>query len=191
MRIKRGHRKTDQEPKGTPSASFNHPAEQSPAPSDVGDTTTAGPATKARDTNGVKKKSTAATAATDSVTKTSSAFDLYCEKERPALEEKAKDTDMNVEEELEKGWQELPESEKETYRGKAQDEVKEKGEEEEEDAGAATPEISVKKDKDDGAGDSKAEDAKPDEGDEDVEMKNYDTEDAEPSAEREDKEGED
>lgn len=126
--------------------------------------------TKARDTNGVRRKATTASPSKGSAP---DAFDLYCEKERPILEGKTKDSDINVDEELERGWRELPESDKESYRARAQDEAKE------------TP-SSPKKDDN-----RKPEDVKPDEGDEDVEMRNYDTEDAELPAEREDKDGED
>lgn len=130
-----------------------------------------GEATKPRDTNGVKNKSTAS----PSKSSTRDAFDLYCEKERPILEDKAKDSDVNVDEELERGWKELPESDKETYRAKVQDETKE---------APSSPK------KDSGSG-SKLEDDKPEARDEDVEMRNYDTEDAEPPAGREEKDGED
>lgn len=129
-----------------------------------------GDATKPRDTNGVKKKKSAASPAKADAR---DAFDLYCEKERPVLEAKAKDSDINIDEELEKGWKELPESDKEEYRAKLLEEAKD------------APSPSKKEDS------RKPEDDKPSERDEDVEMKNYDTEDAEPPAEREEKDGED
>lgn len=96
------------------------------------------------------------------------AFDLYSEKERPVLEDKAKDSDINVDEELERGWKELPESEKEEYRTKVYDEAKSSKSAKSTKSAASSP----KKD-------DKSQDDKADARDEDVEMKNYDTEDPE------------
>jgi non-histone protein 10 len=185
LRIKRGHRKTDQDSKGTPSASFNHhPVDPSPAPSDIGD------AAKTRDANGVdeERKQSTKNAPRDG-------YELYCEKERPILENKAKDSDINVDEELERGWKELQESDKDEYRTKAQEEAKEdeassakKNDDKPQDDKSQDDKSQDDKSQDGKSQDGKSQDDKAEGGDEDVEMKNYDTEDAEPQA---DKEGED
>jgi non-histone protein 10 len=109
-----------------------------------------------------------------------SAFQLYCEEARPRLETKHADSDVNIDEELEKAWKDLPESEKDEYEIKLeqlQKAVSEKGDAETE-AEADADISSPKKDGD------KTLDAKVKDDDEDVEMGNYDTEEQEAQADK-------
>lgn len=123
-------------------------------------------------------------------TKAKTAFDLYCDETRPILEAKNAD-DMNVEDELTKGWEDLAESDKQSYQKKAaKDEIKD----EEEKEASAEPDVDHEKENNDDKDEEKDDDRDDKDGakagdrverkgdgevdgeDEDVEMANYDTE---------------
>ncbi|ODA79649.1 hypothetical protein RJ55_05243 [Drechmeria coniospora] len=108
-----------------------------------------------------------------------SAFEAYCLEARPALKAKNKDEDVNIEEELAREWENLPEAEKDEFRVKFEEESKNQQEK-------AGKDGSESKKKEDRGGDGK--DDKPETQDEDVEMANYDTEDQETQV---DKDGDD
>ncbi|OAQ70343.1 high mobility group, HMG1/HMG2 [Pochonia chlamydosporia 170] len=166
LRIKRGHRKSallDLDSKATPNSSFKELASPSESQAKRGSADL-----EETPTNGVSKPSKAP----------KSAFDLYCEDARPILEAKSKeeegdgDGDINIEEELTRAWEDLPEAEKEEFQSKFEELSKkadEKDDDEDKDVAEDTPEKEGK------SGDAD----KPETQDEDVEMTNYDTEDQE------------
>ncbi|KND95112.1 hypothetical protein TOPH_00549 [Tolypocladium ophioglossoides CBS 100239] len=181
LRIKRGHRKSaanDGDAKGGPAGSFKEPA------SPTSETQSHPPESQAKrgesatgSANGVSKPSRGAT----------SAFDLYCIEERPNLEAKNKedgDGDANVDEELSRGWDELPEADKDEFRTKLEEML---AKEEQHRDGKDAKDSNRKEGKSDG-------DDKPETQDEDVEMANYDTEDQDQDQDQEetqmDKDGE-
>ncbi|KAL7798457.1 hypothetical protein V8C37DRAFT_367921 [Trichoderma ceciliae] len=170
LRIKKGHRKSN--------APADADAKQGAAKDPTSPTSESNSQPKGSRANGVSKSSKEYKAP----------FDLYCEEARPALEEKNKDdADVNIEEELTRAWEELPETEKEEYQAKFDQLTKSQEEEEEDDdddkaaadAEDETPKKSVK---------AEAETEKPETHDDDVEMSNYDTEDQETQM---DKDGDD
>lgn len=105
-----------------------------------------------------------------------SAFQLYCEEVRPGLETKHAHSDVNIDEELEKAWKDLPESEKDDYEAKLEQLQKAASEK-----GDAETEADVSSPKKDG---DKTPDVKVKDDDEDVEMGNYDTEEQEAQADK-------
>ncbi len=201
LRIKRGHRKPATSLDATPGAgkagarnlSVVDPA--SPTPETAVSQNRDGETTAAESQSQLPKKP-------------ASAFELYCESARPALVENAKeyedDADLNVEEELTKGWADLPASEKEDFETRAQEaqdkyqkeqdaaaekeeeekekekEKKEKKEKEKEKKEKEKKEKEKDKEEDalatkSEAGGPAAEDTPQATQDEDVEMANYDT----------------
>lgn len=54
----------------------------------------------------------------------SNAFELYCEKTRPILKAKAMDVSVNIEEELARGWEGLPDNQREEFQKKSEVEKK-------------------------------------------------------------------
>ncbi|KAL0931994.1 HMG box protein [Colletotrichum truncatum] len=104
------------------------------------------------------------------------AFDLYCGETRPALEEKKKedDADLNVDEELARGWKDLPEGEKEEFQARSEKEMAKY--QKEKDAFAAKSKSAEPKEEEDER-EKTPEQAPAASQDEDVEMGNYDTED--------------
>lgn len=86
------------------------------------------------------------------------------------MEAKNKDSDANVDEELERGWRELPEVDKDEYQARYEQDVKDR----------ESKQVFLSKERSEG---DKGEPR-----DEDVTMANYDTEDNEPQV---DKDGED
>lgn len=156
LRIKRGHRKSavhDADAKN----SFKDPA--SPASESHSQRPESQPKGAKAAANGVSKL-------TDPP---STAFELYCRDARPVFEAKGGEGDVNVDEELVRGWKELPEADKTELRAKAEVRTKSGKESDKERkwSGAAT---------------------KPDPQDDDVEMVQYDTENQETQM---DKDGED
>lgn len=123
-------------------------------------------------------------------TKPGSAFDLYCDETRSSLKEKLKEGD-DVEDELSSRWKDLPDSQRDVYQSRAEQQLAEYEKEKEAyDAKAAKDAAGSKADGDDDKAD-KADSTEPDrpsaaaaaaEEDgtsrapqEDVEMTNYDT----------------
>ncbi|KAM4054678.1 High mobility group, HMG1/HMG2 [Hirsutella rhossiliensis] len=170
LRIKRGHRKSaanDPDPKAGTANSSKDPG--SPASESQSQRPESQPkAGKVASANGVSKSSGPAT----------SAFELYCRDVRPVLEAKNGSGDVNVDEELARGWEELPEADKDELRAKLDEQAKEHR-----DKGSKEPEESSKKERKSSGGS-----AKPEPQDDDVEMIQYDTEDQETQM---DKDGED
>ncbi|OLN83712.1 hypothetical protein CCHL11_09752 [Colletotrichum chlorophyti] len=101
------------------------------------------------------------------------AFDLYCADARPALEEKSKDdADISIEEELARGWKDLPEAEKEEFQTRSEQEMEKYQKEKDAFAAkskSAEPKGDEERDKSPDATRAASQD-------EDVEMANYDTE---------------
>ncbi|UNI14298.1 hypothetical protein JDV02_000942 [Purpureocillium takamizusanense] len=198
LRIKRGHRKSavnDADSKAGAAGSFKEPGSPgSEAQSHPPEGQSKGSKSTA---NGVAKSSK----------KSVSAFDVYSAEKRPDLEDKNKDGDANIDEDLARDWEELPDDAKSEYRAKAKEQSRELLEKEDskdaEDSGKKADKDDADVDGDgdgdgdgegegegegDGEGDGEAEgegdgegedDGKPDTQDEDVEMANYDTEDQE------------
>jgi hypothetical protein len=121
LRIKRGHRK--------PSAFPNPEAPSSAAAATPGSTTfisqnllVHSPSSDAfsagnKPTNGVHK---------GALKKPGSAFDLYCDETRPSVKDKAKEGEAdNVEEELSRGWKDLPDTQRDEYQSRADDRMAE------------------------------------------------------------------
>ncbi|KAJ3496730.1 hypothetical protein NLG97_g2447 [Lecanicillium saksenae] len=162
LRIKRGHRKVSTIAEdGKEDAGNESPSQEASARGSK----------RAKTANGVRKSKKSASA--------KSAFDLYCDETRPILEAKNAD-DINIEEELTKGWEELAEVDKESYQKKAADKADAKDNEEKEGSPEAEP--APGKEANDDKEDEKGEDGDDNKGDgedEDVEMANYDTEDGE------------
>lgn len=169
LRTKRGHRKPSVLAEIDSAAKNNSPNPQSQnaatiSPSSETFSHTQGgdsqPSASAR-TNGVAKPPK----------RPGNAFDMYCADNRPALEEKKKDdADINIDEELARGWKDLPEGEKEEFQAHHEQEM-----------------VKYQKEKDAFTAKSKSADHKEEERektpdqpsasqDEDVEMTNYDTE---------------
>lgn len=98
------------------------------------------------------------------------ARELYSDEQRPILEAKGKDGDLDIEEELTKGWEGLPDEDKQRFQTKA-DEQAAKAKKAEEDAEAAAGADAAKKEPADADADKAGAQ------DDDVEMANYDTED--------------
>ncbi|PNY29898.1 Uncharacterized protein TCAP_00192, partial [Tolypocladium capitatum] len=172
LRIKRGHRKSavnDGDAKGGPAGSFKEAA------SPTSETQSHPPESRAKcgeSANGVSKPSRGAT----------SAFDLYCIEERPSLEAKHKedaDGDVNVDEELSRGWEELAEADRNEFRTKLEEML---AKEEQQRDSKDTDDSNRKEGKSDA-------DDKPETQDEDVEMANYDTEDQDQEETQMDKDG--
>ncbi|XWW97078.1 hypothetical protein V2A60_005059 [Cordyceps javanica] len=159
LRIKRGHRKV---------STIAEDGKEDGGPESPTQEAGARGSKRAKTANGVRKskKNTGA----------KSAFELYCEETRPILEAKNAD-DINIDDELTKGWNELAEVDKEPYQKKAEKGAEKDSEEKEGSVeGDAAPEKEASDDKDD----DKAEDGDDNKGDgedEDVEMANYDTDD--------------
>lgn len=191
LRIKKGHRKSN--------APADADAKQGSAKEPASPTSESNSQAKGSRANGVSKASV----------EYKDPFELYCEDARPALEAKNKDdADVNIEEELSRAWEELPEAEKEEYQTKFDEitksrEEEEDEEEEEKNAAEAEAEAEAEADADadadvdaDVEAEAEAEadadndipkksiKAEPETDksrahDEDVEMSNYDTEDQE------------
>ncbi|KAM0562286.1 hypothetical protein ACHAPJ_002734 [Fusarium lateritium] len=158
LRTKRGHRKSmmaDADSKAPAGASFNTNAAGSPTSEAFSHPPEGQP--KTAHANGVSK---------DDAKKPVDAFELFCSETRPALEDKYRDTeaDVNIEDELARCWKELPEAEKDEFEAKF-DAIMAKSPEPKD-----TP-VSEKKDE-------KPSESKPATQDEDVEMGD-DTEDQE------------
>ncbi|EFY98736.1 hypothetical protein X797_001779 [Metarhizium robertsii] len=176
LRIKRGHRKSallDLDSKATPNSSFKGPASPSESQAKRG---SADP--DDTPTNGISKPSKLP----------KNAFELYCEDARPILEAKSKDgdgdgdgdadADLNVDEELTRAWEDLPDADKEEYETKFEELSKKADEKDDEDEDKDGTEDTPEKEE-------KAGDAdKPETQDEDVEMTNYDTEDQDQDADQ-------
>lgn len=170
MRTKRGHRKPAAE--GDPDAKSAAAADSFNQPGSPGSESFSQPPdaqAKASRTNGVDEPRK----------DPSNAFELYCRENRPSLTAKSKDPEDSLEDKLEQGWKDLPESEKDEFQAKFE---KQK-----------TAEPSGDKEADAADADSQKKDAGSDQGkpetqDEDVEMGNYDTEDPENTM---DKDGDD
>ncbi|ATY60480.1 hypothetical protein CCM_02401 [Cordyceps militaris CM01] len=167
LRIKRGHRKV--------STIAEDGKEDGGPESPTQETSARG--SKRKSANGVRK--------TKNIAIVRSAFDLFCDETRPILE--AKDADSNIVEELVKGWEELPEVDKEVYQKRVEKAVEKDTEEKEGSPEAdVAPGKEANDDKEDDKGDDKEDDKgedgddnKGDGEDEDVEMANYDTDDQE------------
>ncbi|GKT47948.1 uncharacterized protein ColSpa_08129 [Colletotrichum spaethianum] len=101
------------------------------------------------------------------------AFELYCADTRPALEEKSKDdADVNVDEELARGWKDLPDGEKAEFQTRSEEEMAKY--QKDKDAFAAKSKSAEPKDEEEREKSPEAAPAASQ--DEDVEMANYDTE---------------
>ncbi|KAF4951386.1 hypothetical protein FSARC_12943 [Fusarium sarcochroum] len=112
LRTKRGHRKSmmaDADSKAPAGASFNTNAAGSPT-SEAFSHPPEGQS-KASHANGISK---------DDAKKPADAFELFCLETRPALEDKYKDSeaDMNIDDELARLWKELSEAEKDEFDAK-------------------------------------------------------------------------
>ncbi|KXH34529.1 HMG box protein [Colletotrichum simmondsii] len=176
LRTKRGHRKPsvlaeiDSAAKASSRPLSQTAATVSPS-SETFSHTQGGDATQGTDTQ--------ATARTNGVAKPpkrpGNAFEMYCADTRPALEEKNKDdADANIEEELARGWKDLPEGEKEEFQTRSEEEMAKY--QKEKDAFAAKSKSAEAKDEDEEERDKSPEPAPAASQDEDVEMTNYDTE---------------
>lgn len=119
LRIKRGHRKSaaDAEPSSKPgtAASAKEPASptsESQSHPAKGTKATAADAKSSSlsSANGLSKPSK----------KTPTGFDLYCEETRPILEAKAKSSDINIDDELVRGWEKLRGPDKSYWRAMAE-----------------------------------------------------------------------
>ncbi|KJZ78905.1 hypothetical protein HIM_01678 [Hirsutella minnesotensis 3608] len=169
LRIKRGHRKSNvNDAEGKAGANSNKDPGSPASESQSQQPESQSKREKESSANGVSKLPKAA----------GSAFDLYCEDARPTLQEKDKDGDVNMDEELERGWGDLPDAEKDEYREKYLAQSKKQ-----QDQGSKELEESTDKKERKSSGPS----AKTEAQDEDVEMAQYDTEDQETQM---DKEGE-
>ncbi|KAK1458442.1 HMG box protein [Colletotrichum cuscutae] len=176
LRIKRGHRKPSVLAEIDSAAKANsRPLSQTAATvspsSETFSHTQGGDATQGTDTQ--------ATARTNGVAKPpkrpGNAFEMYCADTRPTLEEKNKDdADANIEEELARGWKDLPEGEKEEFKTRSEEEMAKY--QKEKDAFAAKSKSAEAKDEDEEERDKSPEPAPAASQDEDVEMTNYDTE---------------
>ncbi|KAF4783347.1 HMG box protein [Colletotrichum scovillei] len=176
LRTKRGHRKPSVLAEIDSAAKANsRPLSQTAATvspsSETFSHTQGGDATQGTDTQ--------ATARTNGVAKPpkrpGNAFEMYCADTRPALEEKNKDdADANIEEELARGWKDLPEGEKEEFQTRSEEEMAKY--QKEKDAFAAKSKSAEAKDEDEEERDKSPEPAPAASQDEDVEMTNYDTE---------------
>ncbi|KAK1676679.1 hypothetical protein BDP55DRAFT_660429 [Colletotrichum godetiae] len=176
LRTKRGHRKPsvlaeiDSAAKASSRPLSQTAATVSPS-SETFSHTQGGDATQGTDTQ--------ASARTNGVAKPpkrpGNAFELYCADTRPALEEKNKDdADANIEEELARGWKDLPEGEKEEFQTRSEEEMAKY--QKEKDAFAAKSKSAEAKDEDEEEREKSPEPAPAASQDEDVEMTNYDTE---------------
>ncbi|KAH7329128.1 hypothetical protein B0I35DRAFT_419370 [Stachybotrys elegans] len=172
LRTKRGHRK--------PSASGEADS-KSAATKEPGSPGSESVPAEAKD-----KSSARANGVGKAPKKPSNAFEMYCEETRPILKAKNKDGDLNIEEELARGWKDLPEAEKEEFQAKHDKEMARYREEKE----SQSQKKETKREPDaeaegeaegegEGEGELEAEAGpeKPETQDEDVEMGNYDTED--------------
>lgn len=191
MRIKRGHRKPSAFPANLEAPSSINAATPGSTTfisqnllvhSPSSDAYSAAQQGEGGKTNGVHK---------GAPKKPGSAFDLYCEDTRPSLKEKAKEGD-SVEEELSSSWKELPESQRDEYKARADrrmadyqkdkdvyDAAKEK------EAAAAASAKAAAAEGNDKAGSAESDQAAAEAGEgreaqqqpqqEDVEMTNYDT----------------
>ncbi|KAK1726995.1 HMG box protein [Colletotrichum acutatum] len=176
LRTKRGHRKPSVLAEIDSAAKANsRPLSQTAATvspsSETFSHTQGGDATQNADTQ--------ASARTNGIAKPpkrpGNAFEMYCADTRPALEEKNKDdADANIEEELARGWKDLPEGEKEEFQTRSEEEMAKY--QKEKDAFAAKSKSAEAKDEDDEERDKSPEPAPAASQDEDVEMTNYDTE---------------
>ncbi|KAK1633644.1 hypothetical protein BDP81DRAFT_483202 [Colletotrichum phormii] len=176
LRTKRGHRKPSVLAEIDSAAKANsRPLSQTAATvspsSETFSHTQGGDATQGTDTQ--------ASAHTNGVAKPpkrpGNAFELYCADTRPALEEKNKDdADANIEEELARGWKDLPEGEKEEFQTRSEEEMAKY--QKEKDAFAAKSKSAEAKDEDEEEREKSPEPAPAASQDEDVEMTNYDTE---------------
>ncbi|TWU76692.1 hypothetical protein ED733_001189 [Metarhizium rileyi] len=107
------------------------------------------------------------------------AFELYCEDARPILEAKSKDEDgdgdgngdVNIDKELTRTWEDLPDAEKEEFEAKFEELSKKADEKDDDEEDKDMPEDTPEKEEKPGDAD------KPETQDEDVEMTNYDTDD--------------
>ncbi|KAK8150634.1 hypothetical protein G3M48_000055 [Beauveria asiatica] len=161
LRIKRGHRKV---------STIAEDGKEDGGPESPTQEGGARGSKRAKTANGVRKSKK------NTIHK--SAFELYCDETRPILEAKTVD-DLNIEEELTKGWEELAEVDKDSFRKQAEQNAAKQSEEKEESPEAdAAPGKEATDDKED----EKAEDGDDNKGDgedDDVEMANYDTDDQE------------
>ncbi|CEJ89352.1 hypothetical protein VHEMI05201 [[Torrubiella] hemipterigena] len=98
------------------------------------------------------------------------AQELYGDEQRPVLEAKNKDGDVDIEEELTKGWEGLSEEDKKRFQIMADEQAAKAEEAKKEDEAKAVADAEKKES-------AKTEAEKPSTQDEDVEMANYDTED--------------
>ncbi|KAL6867919.1 hypothetical protein J3F83DRAFT_765843 [Trichoderma novae-zelandiae] len=195
LRIKKGHRKS------------NAPADGD-GDGDGKPGSTKEPASPASETNSQAKRSRPNGVA-KSPQPSKTPFELYCEEARPVLEAKERDdkdeADVNIDEELKRDWEELPEAEREEWQAKADQLSKAQEEQEEEDKAAAdeaenndSPKQGSPKAEADPEADPEAdheaeaeaepEAEKTEAQDDDVEMSNYDTDDQETQM---DKDGDD
>ncbi|KAL7817052.1 hypothetical protein V8C26DRAFT_74012 [Trichoderma gracile] len=181
LRIKKGHRKS------------NAPADAD-ADADAKAGSAKEPTSPASESNSQAKRSRPNGVA-KSPQPSKTPFELYCEEARPVLEAKERDdkdeADVNIDEELKRDWEELPEAEREEWQAKA-DQLNKAAQEEEDKAAAEaenndSPKKNSPKAEADPEADPEAEaDADPEPEaekaeahDDDVEMSNYDTEDQE------------
>ncbi|ETS06386.1 hypothetical protein M419DRAFT_93992, partial [Trichoderma reesei RUT C-30] len=123
LRIKKGHRKS------------NAPADAD-ADADVKAGSAKEPTSPASESNSQAKRSRPNGMA-KSPQPSKTPFELYCEEARPVLEAKERDdkdeADVNIDEELKRDWEELPEAEREEWQAKA-DQLNKAAQEEEDKA---------------------------------------------------------
>ncbi|KAK0722789.1 hypothetical protein B0T26DRAFT_617104, partial [Lasiosphaeria miniovina] len=113
--------------------------------------------------------------------KPGNAFDLYCDENRDSFKDKSDDAGAGVEEELARGWKDLPETQREEFQTRAEDEMAKyhAAKEDYDEKAKARRERSTAKgnDADDTERRTAAEEARADQAQEDIEMDmgNYDT----------------
>ncbi|PHH82097.1 hypothetical protein CDD82_6983 [Ophiocordyceps australis] len=162
LRIKRGHRKSGVEgdaktgSAGVSKEDVSPPSESQPHASE----------------SRSKQARNSAAALADSVAMASgqplSAYELYCKGARRAMEAKAKEADTNVDDELARAWDELPQVDRDAFRAKFEAQSQKQRDE-----------TSSPKETDGAKRETKykASSSKPEAQDDDVDMVNYDTED--------------
>ncbi|PHH63956.1 hypothetical protein CDD81_5175 [Ophiocordyceps australis] len=162
LRIKRGHRKSGVEgdaktgSAGASKEDVSPPSESQPHASD----------------SRPKGDRNSAAVLADSLTMASgqplSAYELYCKGARRAMEAKAKEADSNVEDELARAWDELPQVDRDGFRAKFEAQSQKQRDQTASPKEADEPKREAK---------YKASSSKPETQDDDVDMVNYDTED--------------
>ncbi|KAF9872611.1 hmg box protein [Colletotrichum karsti] len=172
LRTKRGHRKPSVLAEIDSAAAKNN----SPNPNSQNAATVSPSSETFSHTQNAGDSQASASARTNGVAKPpkrpGNAFEMYCADSRPALEEKkVDDADVNIDEELARGWKDLPEADKDEFQNRSEQEMAKY--QKEKDAYAAKSKSAEPKDDRD-----KTPQPAPSQ-DEDVEMTNYDTEEQE------------